>query len=355
MNIFFEGRSIGENRTTFFIADISANHDGNLLWAIDLIYEAAEAGADAAKFQNFQADTIVSNKGFDDLGKKTHQAAWKKSVYDVFEAASIPLDWIPTLKEACNKAGIVYFTTPYSLEIVDKVDPFVSLYKIGSGDINYTDLLLKIAAKHKPIFLATGASDMIDVLRAVRTIESEWRCPDLVVMQCNTNYTNSPDNFKYVNLRVIETYLEEFPNYIIGLSDHTPGHSAVLGAVALGAKVIEKHFTDDRSREGPDHAFSMMPDEWREMVKRTRELEFALGSRTKVVSENEKESKIVQRRCIRAARDIKAGEILSTSNLSVLRPAPPDSIEPSQLPKIIGKKVTINISSGTHLTYKSIE
>lgn len=354
VNISFEGRSIGENCATFFVADLSANHDGSLSRAIDLINLAAEAGADAAKFQNFSADTIVSNKGFEDLGKRTHQASWEKSVYQVYKEASLPLGWSAELKAACDEAHIVYFTTPYSLEIIDQVDPFVSLYKIGSGDINYNDLLLKVASKRKPIFLATGASDMREVLRAIRTIESEWLCPKIVVMQCNTNYTGATENFKYVNLRVIESYLREFPDYLVGLSDHTRSFSAVLGAVALGAKVVEKHFTDDQSRAGPDHLFSMTPRSWRAMVNATRDLEKMMGSKTKDVAANEKESRIVQRRCVRAARDIKAGEIILGEDLCVLRPAPPGSIEPLYLWEIIGNKAKTDISSGSYLTFNLI-
>ena len=126
--------------------------------------------------------------------------------------------------------------------------------------------------------------------------------PQLVLMQCNTNYTASLDNFRHINLRVLRTYAELFPSAVLGLSDHTPGHATVLGSVALGARVIEKHFTDDNRREGPDHPFSMNPQSWREMVERTRELENALGSTQKFVADNEQETVVVQRRCLRATR-----------------------------------------------------
>ena len=149
--------------------------------------------------------------------------------------------------------------------------------------------------------------DIGDVQRAVHTLLAIN--PQVVLLQCNTNYTASPVNFDHINLRVLNTYHTMFPQVVLGLSDHTHGHATVLGAVALGARVIEKHFTDDTTRTGPDHPFSMTPTTWREMVDRTRELEKALGSADKFITANEKDTSIVQRRCVRAARDIKAGEI----------------------------------------------
>src|SRR5713226_991119 len=302
-------RWIGDGTPTYSVADISANHDGNLERAKMLVHLAAEAGADAAKFQNFRAPKIVSRRGFETLGPVvSHQSKWKKSVYEVYQDATLSWDWTETLKRECDAAGIDYFSTPYDLEAVDMLEPFVSLFKIGSGDITWLEMLRKIAGKGKPVLLATGASDIGDVQRAVQTILP--LNSQLVLMQCNTNYSGSLENFNHIHLRVLQTYRVMFSEVALGLSDHTPGHVAVLGAVALGAKVIEKHFTDDTSREGPDHLFSMDPAGWREMVDRTRELEYALGSTIKFVAENERETVVVQRRCVRAACDLEAGTIL---------------------------------------------
>ena len=263
---------IGDDHPTYFIADIAANHDGSLRRAKELIRQASDAGANGAKFQHFTAQTIVSDYGFKNLGQKiAHQAKWSKSVYDTYKDASLNLDWTAELEETCKACGISYLTTPYNIEAVDYMRDYVVAYKIGSGDITWIDLINKVASMDKPYMLATGASDLSDVLRAVNsglTLNEK-----LVLMQCNTNYTGNCDNFSYINLRVLTTYRSMFPKLIIGLSDHTPGHSTVLGAVALGAKVIEKHFTDDTSREGPDHKFSMVPRSWKEMVDRTNELE----------------------------------------------------------------------------------
>ena len=209
-----DDKQIGDGHPTYFIADIAANHDGDLRRATDLIYLAAEAGADAAKFQHFQASTIVSDKGFRSLyGQQSHQASWKKSVFEVYKDATVDLGWTPHLKEACDKAGITFFTSPYAPELVDAVDPYVPAYKIGSGDITWMEIIEYIAGRQKPYFLATGASSMADVERAVATalaINTQF-----ALLQCNTNYTASLENFKFIQLRVLETYMRRFPGMIL--------------------------------------------------------------------------------------------------------------------------------------------
>ena len=341
---------VGWEYPTYFVADISANHDGDLERAKLLIHLCAEAGADAAKFQNFRAPKIVSERGFSALGAQlSHQAKWKKSVYQVYCQASLPWEWTPDLKRECEACGIEYFSAPYDLEAVDMLDPYVNLFKIGSGDITWLEMLRKVACKRKPVLLATGASEIGEVRRAVEEILKVN--PQLVLMQCNTNYTGSRENFPHIHLRVLETYRSMFPDVALGLSDHTPGHSTVLGAVALGARVIEKHFTDDYRREGPDHPFSMTPESWREMVDRTRELEDALGSSQKFVAENEQETAVVQRRCLRANQDLKAGTDLREDSLEALRPAPRDAVMPFDLPRVVGKKLKSDLPKGEHLTW----
>jgi sialic acid synthase SpsE len=347
-------RWVGDNAPTYFIADIGANHDGTLDRAKKLIRMAAEAGADAAKFQNFRAAEIVSKRGFESLGTAlSHQAEWKKSVFEVYKDASLPWEWTPTLKEECARAGIEYFSAPYDLEAVDMLDPFVPCFKIGSGDITWPEILRKVASKGKPVILSTGASDFADVKRAVETILAVN--PALVLLQCNTNYTGSVEGFKHVHLRVLDSYRTAFPEVVVGLSDHTPGIAAALGAVALGARVVEKHFTDDRSRTGPDHPFSLTPAEWRDMVDRTKELELALGRPQKDVAENERETHIIQRRCLRAARDLKAGTVLAHDDIVVLRPAPADGIFPYELDRVLGKRLKQDLRSGDHLRWAIVE
>jgi sialic acid synthase SpsE len=343
-------RWIGEGEPTYFIADISANHDGELERARTLIRLAAEAGADAAKFQNFRASRIVSEQGFAALTQQlSHQGKWKKSVQQVYEEATLPWDWTETLKAECDAVGIDYFSTPYDLEAVDMLDPYVSLFKIGSGDITWPEMLRKVASKGKPILMAAGASDIGDIQRAVNEIRAVN--PRLALLQCNTNYTGSLENFKHIHLNVLKTFRVMFPDQVVGLSDHTPGHATVLGAVALGARIVEKHFTDDTGREGPDHPFSMTPVTWREMVDRTRELELALGDAEKRVAGNEQETVVIQRRCLRAARDLKAGTILKRELIDVLRPAPRDGIMPYDLERVLGLALREDLPAGEHLRW----
>ena len=353
MEIKIGAHVISNHHPTYFIADISANHDGDLERAKNLIFLAKESGADAAKFQNFRAPQIVSDYGFKSMqGQVSHQSSWKKSVFEVYQDASIPFEWTPLLKEACDQAGIDYFSSPYDFEAIDMLDPYVPAYKIGSGDITWLEALEQMAMKGKPVILATGASDIGDVQRAVHCITKINT--QLVLMQCNTNYTASLENFYHIHLRVLETYRVMFPDLILGLSDHTPGHATVLGAVALGARVVEKHFTDVNSRIGPDHPFSMTPATWRDMVDRTRELELALGSGDKVVTPNEQDTVVVQRRCLRAAREIHAGEVLSREMIDVLRPATQGAILPYEIPAVCGTRALVDIPAGKELCWTDL-
>ena len=174
-------------------------------------------------------------------------------------------------------------------------------------------------------------------------------------MQCNTNYTGSLNNFNYIELNVLKTFKKEFDNIILGLSDHTPGHTTVLGAVALGASVIEKHFTDDVSRDGPDHKFSMDPVSWKEMVQRTKELENSLGIGQKVVMENEKETVVLQRRAIRTKNKINKGQLIKKEDIIFLRPCPTNALPPYKINEIINKTSKQEIEKEDIITLKSIE
>jgi N-acetylneuraminate synthase len=353
MEIRIGSRLIGDDHPTYFIADISANHDGDLERARRLIHLAKESGVDAAKFQNFRAPEIVSDYGFRSLGGQlSHQAQWQKSVFEVYQDASVPFEWTPILREECDKAGLDYFSAPYDFDAIDMLDAYAPMYKIGSGDITWLEAIERIARKGKPVFMATGASDIGEVQRAVHTVLAIN--PQLVLMQCNTNYTASLENFDHIHLRVLNTYHSMFPEVILGLSDHTPFHATVLGAVALGARVIEKHFTDDNSRVGPDHPFSMTPKTWREMVDRTRELERALGSADKFVTGNEQQTVIVQRRCLRAARDIRAGEPITRAMIAVLRPATPGAIQPGEIPNVLETCALHDIPQGKELRWTDL-
>jgi len=345
---------IGFNRPLYFVADIAANHDGSLKRAYKLIELAKEAGAHAAKFQNFIASKIVSRKGFNELmGQISHQSKWEKSVFETYEDASISYDWTAKLKQKCDEVDIAYLTSPYDMESIDHVDPYVPAYKIGSGDITWHEIIKYIANKDKPVFIATGASTMDEVQSAMVVLQRYTQ--DIVLMQCNTNYTASIENFKYINLNVLKAYADIFPNVLLGLSDHTHGHATVVGAVTLGARVFEKHFTDDNKREGPDHKFAMNPKSWREMVNRANEVYLSLGDGIKVIEDNEGETAVVQRRGLRFTRDLSKGHVLKESDLFPLRPRNSGSIPPYAISKLIGKKLIKNATMDDNIRWEDIE
>ncbi|MBL4803073.1 MAG: N-acetylneuraminate synthase family protein [Emcibacter sp.] len=347
-------RDISLSDLAYFIADIAANHDGDIERSKDLIWKAKEAGADAVKFQHFLAKDIVSAHGFDHLGGQlSHQSTWDKSVFDVYKQYECSRDWTDILINTCAGANIDFMTTPYDAAAVDMFADRVVAFKIGSGDISWIENITLIAAQQKPVFLATGAADMTDVDRAVTAILSVN--PNLVLMQCNTNYTGDDDNFNHINLNVLKTFADRYPGMVLGLSDHTPGHATVLGAIALGARVIEKHFTDDQARTGPDHGFSMTPGTWAQMVERSRELEAALGDGVKRIEGNEIDPAIVQRRCLRAADDLAAGTILQQEHLRALRPAPENTVEPYRIDDVLNRRLCVNLKKGEALYLNQLE
>ncbi|HEY6074472.1 MAG TPA: N-acetylneuraminate synthase family protein, partial [Anaerolineales bacterium] len=282
----------------------------------------------------------------------SHQASWKRSVVEVYRAASIPFEWSEILLDECREAGIEYFSSPYDFKAIDFLDQYVKVYKAGSGEIDWIEALERMASKGKPFFVATGASTIGEVQQAVHAILKINK--QLVLMQCNTNYTASPDNYDHLNLNVLRTYAAMFPEVVLGLSDHTHALAPVLGAVTLGARVIERHFTDSNDREGPDHKFAMNPENWAKMVEETRLLERSLGGPDKFIAENEKQTAVVQRRCLRAARDIKAGETFTREMIDVLRPATPGAIKPDQIAEVIGTKALCDLPLGRELRWTDL-
>lgn len=345
---------VGQDCRPYFIADIAANHDGDINRAFRLIELAKESGADAAKFQNFKAEKIVSDIGFKSLnGQLSHQKSWSKSVFEVYQDASLPDDWTPRLKEKCDEVGIEYMTSPYDFASVDWADRYVSCFKIGSGDITWPQMLKHIASKKKPVLLATGAATMDEVQHAVTVITRETQ--DLVLMQCNTNYTAERENFRYINLNVLRTYAERFPNAVLGLSDHTLGYTTVLGAIALGARVIEKHFTDDNDRIGPDHKFSTTPAVWRQMVDASNDLFLALGDGVKRIEANEEQTAIVQKRGLYLTCDIHQGTPITQEMLEPLRPRSDAGFEPYQADQVVGRCAVRDLHAGQMLKKEDVQ
>lgn len=347
-------KQIGERFKPYFIADIAANHDGSLERAFKLIELAKENGADAAKFQNFKAKLIVSKNGFEQMGSKlSHQKNWNKSVYDVYDDASVPDEWSMRLKDKCDSVGIEYMTSPYDFASVDLADKYSNCFKIGSGDITWIEIITHISKKNKPVLLATGASDATDVKCAMDTI-MQYNS-DIVLMQCNTNYTASDENFKHINLNVLKNYKEQYPDAILGLSDHTLGHTTVLGAIALGARVIEKHFTDDNSRIGPDHKFSMNPKTWKTMVDESINLFNALGNGKKIIQENEKDTVLVQRRALYYTKPLKKGTVLTKDMIFPVRPYQINGLHPYEIDSVLGKVLSYDVEADTIVKLKDIE
>ena len=337
MNLKLGNRKIALNRKPYFVADLAANHDGDLSRAKELVWIAKEAGADCAKFQHFLADKIVNDvefKKIEDL--QTHQSSWKKSVSEIYDQYHFKREWTKEIADECVKADIEFSTSPYDYDAVELVDEYLSFYKIGSGDISWTEFIKFVADKGKPVLIASGASSLDDVKRAMNCLDPN----QVVLMQCNTNYTVEPEKHKYVNLNVLKEYANLFPGVILGLSDHTLGHGSVLGSIPLGARVFEKHFTDDNDREGPDHKFALNPLKWKEMVNLSLEVFETLGDGEKKVEANEQNAYVVQRRSIVCKTNLKKGHVIQESDLDFLRPCPENSFHPYEQNLLIGKTLS---------------
>lgn len=347
--IKLKSKLIGENQPVYFVADIGANFDGNLEKAKRLALAAKEAGADAAKFQSFKSSKIVSGLSFSKLKLKGVHGSWKKPIDKVFKEAEFPRSWHEELFNYCKSIGIIFASSPYDFEAVDLLDNIgIDFFKIGSGEITWPEMLQYIANKGKPMMLATGDSTLAEVDDAIKIIESTGN-NKLVLMQCITNY---PSKIESANINVLKTYQTAY-NIITGYSDHSPGDIVVLGAVALGAKVIEKHFTLNKKDKGPDHPHSMEPQEYKEMVTRIRLLEKALGSTQKNVVEEEKETVIVQRRSLHAKHNLFKGERLKNSDIIELRPA--IGIPPKYKNVITGHKIKRTLKAGEAIYWDSFE
>jgi N-acetylneuraminate synthase len=341
-------RLVGHGHPAYIIAEIGANFDNDINKAKRLIDAAKAAGADCAKFQSFLADRIVSGRGFASMTLKGVHGTWGRGVDEVFRDAEFPRAWHKELADYCNKTGIHFSSSPYDFEAVDLcVEVGVPYIKIGSGDITWLEMLEYIAKTGKPLFLATGDATMAEIDEAVRTIQDAG-CNDLALMQCITNY---PSLVESANINVLRNYRKTF-DVLTGYSDHSPGSVVVLGAIALGACVIEKHFTLSKKDKGPDHNHSMDVAEFTQMVKDIRLLESAMGSTQKFVVEEESETVIVQRRGLYAKRDIKAGDVIQLEDIDVLRPAL--GIPPKFRRIIAGKKAAKDIEKGMPIYWESI-
>lgn len=353
MNI--NGKNIGPSSPTYFIAEIGSNFDGDLKRAKDLIKIAADSGADAVKFQHYTAGSLVSDKGFQLLSKsnETHQAKWKETVSATYDKAALNKGWTESLYETAHDMGVGFITSPYSMELVDYVEPFVDAYKIGSGDITYTSIIESISKKNQPVLIAAGASSIEEIHLAMDIVTSNNS--EVCLMQCNTNYEGSMLNAKFQNLNVLRTFKGLYQKCVLGLSCHMPGWTSVIGAVSIGARVIEKHFTDDKSRPGPDHAFAITPSEWKAMVAETRILESMLGDGIKRVEENELKTVVVQQRCLRAKLSLMPGDVVNETKIDCLRPCPDNAIKPYDIKAVLNKRLSKPIKAGEYFTTRHFD
>jgi len=343
-NIKLGDRVIGDGQPTYIVAEIGSNFDRSLEQAKKLVNLAKDAGADAVKFQSFLADRIVSEDGFKNL-KVSFQAKWKKSVYKVYKQAEFPRKWHQEIAEYCRKREIAFFSTPYDKEAVDLLDEIgVPAFKVGSGDINFLSLIEYMAKKGKPMIVGTGASTLGEIEEAVNVIRAAGN-EGIILLQCVTNY---PSPIDQANIRAMITLREAF-QVNVGYSDHAPGYIVPLAAVALGACMIEKHFTFDKTREGPDHPFSLDVSEFAEMVRNIRLLEKALGLYIKRPVPAENETVIVQRRCIYATKNIPRGTTITRDMVTVLRPD--RGLKPKYVDVIVGMKAQKDIPKGTAITW----
>ena len=341
-------RWIGEGEHCFIIAEIGSNHDGKLEQAKKLIDIAKEAGADAVKFQVFKAEKLYSKKtpAMTYL-KKDKLLKNKETVWDLIKRIEMPRRWIKILAEYCQKKKIIFLATPFDLKAVDELEKFVPAYKIGSFEITHLPLLEYVAKKKKTIILSTGMADLSDIELALETIYKQ-KNKDIILLHCAIDY---PSKYENLNLRAMQTMQQAF-QLPVGFSDHTSDITADIVAVALGASVIEKHFTISRKLKGPDHPFALEPDELKNMVEQIRNTEKSLGSPIKKHTPAEEEMYRLGRRSLVAACKIPKGTRITRKMIEVKRPG--YGIHPKMIDAVVGRIARKDIEEDDILTWEIV-
>jgi sialic acid synthase SpsE len=323
-------RPVGAGAPVYIIAEAGSNHDRDLDQALRLVDVAAEAGANAVKFQTFRADAIVA--------ETPTRAAYLEGMLppgqtmsELFSQLELPREWHEKIARHAAGRGLDFLSTPFDHEAVDLLDELgVKAFKVATYELWHLPLIRDIASRGKPIICSTGMADMADVQGAVDVVR-ETGNEQLILLHCVVNY---PPPFGDLNLRAIETMRLAF-GVPVGWSDHTPGWLAPVVATTLGAAVIEKHFTTDRARPGPDHRFAMEPGELGSMVRAIRDTEAALGNGIKRRAPAEDDLYVTARRSLFAARPIEAGEVLGEDDIAILRPG--TGLEVRDRPKVVGR------------------
>lgn len=339
-DIKIDNFSIGINHKPFVIAEMSGNHNRSLDRALELVDAAADAGAHALKLQTYTADTITMKGVYtiSDLGSLWYG----KELHELYQEAYTPWEWHKAIFDRAKEKGMIAFSSPFDETAVDFLESLnVPAYKIASFENTHHPLLVKVAKTGKPVIVSTGVSSIADIDESVRVLR-ENGCKDLILLKCTSTYPASPEN---TNLNTIP-HLSQLHNCIVGLSDHTMGIGASVAAVALGARVIEKHFTLRRSDGGVDSAFSLEPEELKALVVETERAYLALGKVQYGVQKIEEKS-LFFKRSIYVTEDIEEGELFTEKNIRVIRPG--DGLAPKFYFQLIGKKATKNYTKGTPL------
>ena len=346
--ININGRLIGSCQKCYIVAEISANHNQDFDQAVQLVKAAKEAGADAIKLQTYTPDTMTidcDNEYFR-IGKGT---IWEgKNLYQLYQEAYTPWDWQPRLKAIANDLGMALFSTPFDFTAVDFLEEMdVPAYKIASFELVDLPLIRRVAHTGKPIIMSTGMATLSEIDEAVQTAR-ESGATQIALLKCTSAYPADPAE---MNLRTIPHMAEAF-GLPVGLSDHTLGISVPVASVALGACIIEKHFTLSRKTPGPDSAFSIEPQEFIVMVEAVRTAEKALGRVRYEVSDREKASRVF-RRSLFIVKDMKAGDVFTEENVRSIRPG--DGLHPRYLKQILGRRAKRNLPAGSPLTWDLAE
>ncbi|HEU5236133.1 MAG TPA: N-acetylneuraminate synthase [Pyrinomonadaceae bacterium] len=341
-------RAIGAGHPCFIIAEAGVNHNGDLEMARQLIDVAVEAGADAVKFQTFRAEAIVAREA----PKAQYQlqtTSTAESQFDMLKRLELSAGAHTEIQSYCHTRRIEFLSTPFDTESIDLLDRLgVPAFKISSGDITNLPLLRHAAGKGKAMLLSTGMSGIEEVQEAVTAVRDAG-CDQVILLQCVSNYPAEPAD---VNLRAMQTMADKF-GVPVGYSDHTTGIEIAMAAVALGACVIEKHFTLDRGLPGPDHRASLEPDELRAMVEGIRKVEAALGDGRKIPAASEADTASIARRSLMAAGDISAGTRLTAEMVVIKRPG--TGLPPRMLKELIGRPVRVDIASGSMLSLEMFD
>jgi N-acetylneuraminate synthase/N,N'-diacetyllegionaminate synthase len=335
---------IGPGSGVFVVAEIGINHNGSVNQAEKLIDAAAEAGADAVKFQSFRADRLL----IPTRDRLTAQADGSESTYQMLRRCELSWEDQAKLKKHAEERKILFFSTPFDEESVDFLDSLdVPAFKIASPDITHVPLLRHVASKGKPVLLSTGMSFLNEVADALWHLRAGG-AKEVVLMHCVSSYPAAPEQ---MNLRVLHT-LQSYFELPVGLSDHSKGILLSLVAVALGAVILEKHFTLDKEASGPDHGASADPDELRTLIRNLRDVETSLGDGRKKPAVTEEESRLLNRRSIVSAADIRAHEVIAPWMLTFKRPA--SGLEPRHWEKVIGMRTRRNICKDTILQWEDL-